>query len=178
MEIERRFLITHVPDSVATRGGEVIEQGYLSAGGGPAEVRVRRRGETTVLTVKSIGGLERREVELPIDARTFENLWPLTAGRRIRKRRIVLDEGGKTVELDVYEGALSGLVTAEVEFDSADDAEAFAPPGWFGEEVTENPSYRNEALALNGLPPGFEKPAGAVETKPGTGQPVRSPANP
>ena len=54
------------------------------------------------------------------------------------------------IELDVYEGALSGLMVAEVEFDDPWGAEAFIAPYWFGREVTEDPAYRNQRLAVAG----------------------------
>ena len=36
----------------------------------------------------------------------------------------------------------------EVEFNSLEEAEAFIPPAWFGEEVTGNKQYSNAQLAL------------------------------
>jgi adenylate cyclase len=60
--------------------------------------------------------------------------------------------GDRMIELDVYEGPLAGLVTAEVEFPSERDGSAFEPPAWFGEEVTDDDRYKNEALAREGIP--------------------------
>jgi adenylate cyclase len=97
----------------------------------------------------------RVEEEIEIDERRFEALWPLTAGRRIEKRRYVIPAGERlSIELDVYAGELSGLVTAEVEFDSADRAEAFEPPAWIGSDVTGDRGYSNQSLAAHGRPPG------------------------
>jgi hypothetical protein len=45
-----------------------------------------------------------------------------------------------------------------IEFASADEAEAFMPPVWFGSEVTEDESYTNRAIALSGLPDTDETP--------------------
>ena len=52
----------------------------------------------------------------------------------------------------MYTGDLEGLVVAEVEFDSETAAEAFAPPEWFGEDVTEDVRYKNQRLARDGAP--------------------------
>ena len=67
---------------------------------------------------------------MAIDERRFESLWALTDGRRVSKTRhlIPLDDG-LTAELDVYAGALEGLLTAEIEFPSLEASEAFAPAG-------------------------------------------------
>ena len=93
------------------------------------------------------------EEELAIEPERFERLWPLTEGRRIEKTRyeIALD-GGPTVELDVYGGALAGLVVAEAEFASEEDADAFEGPEWLGREVTDDPRFKNQRLAMEGAP--------------------------
>jgi len=61
-----------------------------------------------------------------------------------------MTENGHQVELDVYRGLLEGLVVAEVEFESAEESRRFAPPTWFGDEVTNNKHYKNSSLALHG----------------------------
>jgi adenylate cyclase len=57
-------------------------------------------------------------------------------------------ERGLVIELDVYGGALPGLVVAEVEFDSEQASESFVPPPWLGREVTEDAGYKDEALVM------------------------------
>ena len=149
MEIERKFLVDDLPPLEGTDHDE-IEQGYLSLGQGG--VRLRRRGDRRRLTVKRGEGLSREEVEIDLDEGQFETLWPQTEGRRVRKRRHLLEHGDLTIELDVFAGDLEGLVVAEVEFGSEDEARAFEPPSWFGREVTGVPEYLNESLALHGAP--------------------------
>jgi CYTH domain-containing protein len=153
VEIERKFLVEHVPDGL--EAGEPIHQGYLAVADDGVEVRVRRRGETTVLTVKSGPAMVRLEEELAIDERRFEALWELTDGRRLSKTRhlIPLDDG-LTAELDVYAGSLEGLLTAEIEFPSVEASEAFTPPAWLGREVTGDERFAAQALALHGRPGG------------------------
>jgi adenylate cyclase len=150
-EIERKFLPTALPDGEHPR--RRLEQGYLAVDADGAEVRVRRADDTTTLTVKSAPGLVRVEEEIPIDERRFESLWRLTEGRRLVKtRHLVPLEGGLTAEVDVYDGGLSGLITAEVEFPSVEASQAFAAPEWLGREVTGDERYANRTLALHGAP--------------------------
>jgi adenylate cyclase len=153
MEIERKFLVDDPPD-LKGRDGDEIEQGYLAIAdeGGGAEVRLRRRANATLLTVKSAGGRTRVEEEIELDRERFESLWKLTDGRRLTKTRYVLDHGEREIELDVYSGDLASLIVAEVEFPDQGSAEAFEPPPWFGNEVTTNQDFRNAALATRGLP--------------------------
>ena len=150
MEIERKFLVSDPPDLDDTESDE-IEQGYLAIGA-DGEVRLRRKGENLLLTAKRGGGISRDEAEVNLDREAFERLWPLTEGRRLHKRRHVLPQGDLTIELDVYEGDLDGLVVAEIEFETEEEARAFQPPEWVGEEVTGDDRYLNETLATEGRP--------------------------
>jgi adenylate cyclase len=155
-EIERKFLVTgELPDDLDQHPSEEISQGYLAVADDGTEVRVRARGDDYMLTVKSGPAHTRVEEEIEIDERRFESLWPLTAGRRIEKRRYLIPACDQlSVELDVYAGELDGLVTAEIEFDSAAQAEAFEPPPWIGSDVTGDGGYSNQSLAAHGRPHG------------------------
>ncbi len=151
VEIERKFLPPRLPDGVPE--GERIEQGYLAIAPDGVEVRVRRRAGRATLTIKSGPAQVRTEEELELDDRRFESLWPLTAGRRIDKvRHVVPLPGGLAAEVDVYAAPHDGLLVAEVEFPSAEAAARFEPPGWLGPEVTGDPRYANQSLALGGAP--------------------------
>jgi CYTH domain-containing protein/CHAD domain-containing protein len=154
-EIERKFLVEEMPRAEAA--ATTIEQGYLALDS-RAEVRLRRIGGELLLTAKSGHGEVREEVEVPIEPGAFEALWPLTAGRRVRKVRHYVPLGeGLRAEIDVYEGTLDGLRTAEVEFGSRQEADRFAPPPWLGAELTGDERYANQTLATEGLPAKGEK---------------------
>ncbi len=162
-EIERKFLVSELPDDLESHPSEPIEQGYIVVEGS-AEVRIRRRGRPAGagegrsdardrLTIKSGSGGVRVEEEFEIDDRRSASLWPLSEGRRVSKTRYRLPgEDGLTIELDIYAGDLSGLLTAEVEFSSEAASREFDPPDWFGRELTGDHRYANRSLAVNGLP--------------------------
>ena len=61
---------------------------------------------------------------------------PKSDGIIISKKRYEIPHGAFTIELDIFEKDLEGLVVAEVEFDSVEEANEYVPPHWFGEEVT------------------------------------------
>ena len=154
VEIERKFLVETAPEHLDVYPSEDIEQGYVAITDDGVEVRLRRYGSQPLLTIKSGGSGARVEEELEIDERRFRSLWPLTEGRRLEKTRYRIPAAGAaTIELDVYRGALEGLITAEVEFDSADAAAEFEPAEWLGREITDDPAYKNKRLAVDGLPP-------------------------
>jgi adenylate cyclase len=150
MEVERKFLVNEITDLNDTEAEE-IDQGYLSLGE-DGEVRLRRKGERLLLTAKRGAGLSREEAEVELDRDAFERLWTLTEGRRLHKRRHVLPHDGHEIEVDVYAGELEGLLVAEIEFGSEEEARAFEPPEWLGEDVTGDPRYLNETLATRGGP--------------------------
>jgi adenylate cyclase len=150
MEVERKFLVTQRPNLDGTQAEE-IDQGYLAIGQ-DGEVRLRRKGERLLLTAKRGAGLSREESEVELDREAFDRLWPLTEGRRLHKRRHVLPLDDDEIEVDVYAGELEGLVIAEIEFASEEEARAFEPPDWLGEDVTGDPRYLNETLATKGAP--------------------------
>lgn len=149
-EIERKYLVADPPPLPGA--GTPIRQGYLAIDG-DVEVRVRAKGPARVLTVKGGRGRVRAEVETAIEAGEFDELWPLTEGRRIAKRRHEVTHADRTIEVDVFEDALAGLVVAEVEFPDDEAAARFEPPPWFGPEVTDDERWSNARLAIDGRPP-------------------------
>jgi adenylate cyclase len=151
VEVERKWLVRDLPDLSGYRGKNVI-QGYIAVSADGTEVRLRQTDEQFFQTVKSEGGLVRDEIEVELSKEQFETLWRATTGRRLEKTRYRLPWADKQVEIDVYQGALTGLVVAEVEFTSAGESARFAPPPWFGPEVTEDEHYKNVNLALHGRP--------------------------
>jgi CYTH domain-containing protein len=149
-EIERKFLVDEVPEDLDIESRDEIAQGYLATG--DHQVRLRRQGDRPLLTAKRGGGLVRDEVEVLLEEESFERLWPLTEGRRLRKERLTATVDDQTVSVDVYRGSLAGLIVVEVEFEDLDAARAFVSPRWFGRELTDDARYSNQRLALEGLP--------------------------
>lgn len=145
MEIERKFLINKIPFSLESYNKRVIEQAYLCT---EPVVRVRRDNDSYYLTYKSKGLIAREEYNLPLTAESYKHLLSKADGRIITKNRyeIPLDDG-HLIELDIFEGELSGLVLAEIEFDSLDEAMSYSVPEWFGEDVSNSSKYHNSTLS-------------------------------
>jgi CYTH domain-containing protein len=153
MEVERKFLLAERPQGLEAHPAQRLEQGYLAIDPAGAEVRVRRKDDKTLMTVKSGLGLVRAEEEFVLEPELFDRLWPLTNDRRVVKTRYLVPlDDGLTAEVDDYEGPLAGLLTAEVEFADEASAHAFAAPEWMGEDVTGDARYANRTLAVDGIP--------------------------
>ena len=150
LEIERKYLLKRMP---AIRSlpyvVEELDQGYLPGDRLVERVRrVRRDGEVRYYrTVKLGKGISRIEVEEETTAAVFRRLWPLTRGKRVRKRRYKVQEDGFTWEIDRFRDRR--LVLCEVELPS-EDTEA-PPPRWLRREivrdVTDEPEFLNMNLA-------------------------------
>lgn len=146
VEIERKFLVADDGWRAAVQRGEHIRQGYVARG--PAVVvRVRVCGADAFLTLKGRAeGAVRAEYEYAVPrAHAEELLAHACEGAVIEKTRHHLLWRGAPWTVDEFEGALAGLVMAEIELTAADQPVALPP--WAGREVTDDPAYRNEALA-------------------------------
>ena len=161
-EIERKFLLDHIPELLKRKSKIHVKQGYLSIEK-KREVRMRQMNNHYFQTVKKGAGLHREEYEIRLNRKQFESLWPATEGRRLEKVRSISEWENHTLEIDRFRGELQGLLTAEVEFKSRIDAINFTIPPFFGEEVTYDERYRNQNLSRTGssdlkqlLPSGME----------------------
>ncbi len=145
-EIEKKYLITTIPFPLESYTYRIIEQGYLST---VPVVRVRQDNNDYYLTYKGHGMMMREEYNLPLTKDSYDNLIRKVDGIVIRKKRyeIPLENTSYTIELDIFQGAYDGLKMAEVEFPSAEAANSFIPPTWFGEDVTLNLNYHNSILS-------------------------------
>lgn len=145
MEIERKFLINRLPGNLSDYSSHFIEQGYLCT---EPVLRIRRQDDFYIFTYKSSGMLSHEEYNLPLTADSYEHLKKKIDGNLISKRRylITLDES-HTVELDVFSGIFEGLMFAEIEFSSKEEALAFTPPDWLGSDVTFDKRYHNNYLS-------------------------------
>lgn len=145
MEIERKYLIDTLPRNLETFPCCQIEQGYLCT---EPVVRIRREDDSFYLTYKSAGLMIREEYNLPLTSNAYEHLRQKADGILISKKRYLIPfDNGLTIELDVFEGGLAPLLLAEVEFSTEEEANAFLPPDWFGEEVTYCNAYQNSNLS-------------------------------
>ena len=145
-EIERKYLVDrhNIPGDLDSYAYHDIEQAYLNT---QPVVRVRKSDEEYFLTYKSKGFMERDEYNLPLDEKSYYHLLKKADGNIITKRRYLIPYGKYTIELDVFDGAFEGMVLAEVEFESLEEANAFTAPEWFIDDVTFSTKYHNSTLS-------------------------------
>ena len=145
MEIERKFLVSSLPENLQSYPCRVIEQGYLCTN---PVVRVRKDNDSFYLTYKGKGMMAREEYNLPLTEEAYSHLIEKADGNIITKHRYEIPDGnGYTIELDIFDGVFSGTVLAEVEFASVEDADNYILPDWFSEDVTNNKDYHNSNMS-------------------------------
>ncbi len=148
-EIERKFLVVGDSWRDAADAGQLCEQGYISSDSENITVRVRVLGSKGFLTLKGpTKGISRSEmeVEIPVEEATHM-LRNFCGDRVVSKTRYLLGINGLQWEIDEFSGENQGLIVAEIELESED--QAFEKPDWLGEEVSFDPRYFNAALSLN-----------------------------
>lgn len=148
---ERRFLLRDLPQGVAAETKEVLHLGCLSAGGN-REVFVGRRGRERFLLEREGRLRLRRESEVPLGARGFEELWRLTEGSQIRKTTRAACVKGLDFRIETVERGGEGISIATVGFPGQAAAASFVPPVFFGVEITGLEEFSDAHLALHGLP--------------------------
>jgi CHAD domain-containing protein/CYTH domain-containing protein len=149
VEVERKYLLRHLPAEARRSESKTIAQGWLP--GNRLRERLRRiegsAGTKYVRTVKTGAGVERFELEEETSSDVFDALWPLTAGCRVEKRRYDVADGDLVWEIDEFTDRQ--LFLAEVELPSREVVPEI--PGWLAdavvEEVTGDPEYVNLNLA-------------------------------
>ncbi len=160
-EIERKFIVMP-PAMPSLAETEYINcrSGFIQGIDGENIIRFREEqrirntagnvehlGKRYFISAKFEDGLVRTKMEVEIDEATFK-LHCNSLQSALQKKRYWLPYGDKTIELDVFEGnRLNGLIIAEVKFATTEEAANFAPPIWFGKEVTEDVLYTGRMLS-------------------------------
>ena len=143
-EIERKFLVAN--DSWKTAkciGQRELKQAYLLRET-DRSVRIRVTDNMALFTIKLGTGLTRSEFEYEIPIDEANEMIEEAKLPCLHKTRFYIQNGNDTWELDVFHGALEGLLIAELEL--TEEAQFFEKPNWLGEEVTFDPAYLNSNL--------------------------------
>lgn len=146
MEIERKYLVVTPPEHYQEYSFHQIEQAYLCT---EPVVRIRREDDSYYLTYKSKGLMVREEYNLPLTKEAYYHLLSKADGNILTKTRYLIPIEGQnlTIELDIFEGKFTGLILAEVEFETEKEAKEFVAPDWFFEDVTFSGEYQNSRLS-------------------------------
>lgn len=144
LEIEHKYLVKNDTYRRLATAVFRISQGYLNRNP-ERTVRVRIKGDKGYLTVKGKNdGAIRAEFEYEIGVEDATRMLGMCIPPILEKTRYIVPVEGKIWEVDEFHGKREGLVTAEIELQSAE--EAYEVPDFVGEDVTGNPAYYNSNL--------------------------------
>jgi CYTH domain-containing protein len=145
MEIERKFLIKEIPFDLSGYNKKEIEQAYLCT---KPVVRIRKSDEEYYLTYKGKGKIAREEYNLPLTEEAYLHLLKKADGNILTKTRYEIPtDDNLIIELDIFSGKFEGLILAEVEFETLEQANAYEPPEWFGRDVSITGEFQNNKLS-------------------------------
>ena len=145
-EIERKFLVTGEFKQFAYHHSH-IEQGYFATDPGRT-VRIKKKKKKAYLTIKGPSvneGLSRYEFETEIPVDDAKMMMTMCMPGQIVKDRYLIRSGKHIVEVDEFAGDNEGLVIAEIELESED--EAYMKPDFLGKEVTGDVRFYNKYLS-------------------------------
>ena len=144
LEIERKFLVDTRKWNPTDKGTRLV-QAYLSIDPNPT-VRVRIAGEKAFLTIKGRSKTISRpeyEYEIPVDE--AQEMMKLAISNPVEKTRYKIMHEGFLWEVDVFSEKNVGLVIAELELES--ENQAFPRPDWLLAEVSGDRRYYNSFLS-------------------------------
>lgn len=145
MEIERKFLIKEIPFDLSGYNKKEIEQAYLCT---KPVVRIRKSDAEYYLTYKGKGKIAREEYNLPLTEEAYLHLLKKADGNILTKTRYEIPtDNNLIIELDIFSGKFEGLILAEVEFETLEQANAYEPPEWFGRDVSITGEFQNNKLS-------------------------------
>jgi CYTH domain-containing protein len=152
-EFERRFLVARVPEGMSEGLGWLVSDRYIK------NTRLRLRRMEPIHGGETIFKLGQKDVPVPPDfsRMTITNIY-LSASEyavlseleadELHKVRHAAEYGGRIFSVDVFNLHLTGLVLAEVNFESAEEVDQKIDlPPWIGSEVSNDIRFTGGALA-------------------------------
>lgn len=143
-EIERKFIIKALPDFVSSTPIQ-YERYYLYAGNN-IELRIQKVGPKYELERKQSSSEHGRTSEkMEISKEEFTILKGSNTKSIIRDCYEINDDKYE-ISIKVYHDRFEGLIRAEVEFASEEEAARFEPYSWMGQEITDTALGRDSRL--------------------------------
>lgn len=140
IELERKYLAKTLPKNLKEcKSKEVIDIYFPKSAAHPS-LRLRKNGDKYEMTKKEpLSQDDTSEfLEQTIILRQDEfNEFNKLEGKKVHKIRYYYDYNGYTAEIDVFQGALKGLVVVEFEFPNREEKNNFTMPDFCLLELNE-----------------------------------------
>lgn len=140
LELERTYLLKFVPDGLHNCEKKEVIDIYVPKNKNHPTLRIRKNGDKFEITKKvpiDFGDTSRlKEDTVQILEEEFKEFHGLHA-RIVSKIRYFYKHKDRIAEVDVFQGALKGLVLVDFEFDTEKEKEEFVMPDFCLVEVTQ-----------------------------------------
>jgi len=141
-EIERKWLLTKLPENLD--GKPMPYERHFLFSGKKAEVRIQKKGEKYEFERKYQESELSRDIQkFQITKDEYNQLEESSIASIERESYLVKDSN---ISVNKYGGRCSGLIRAEIEFGSEEEASAFIPLDYFGIEITDSRLGKDKKL--------------------------------
>lgn len=140
LERERTYLAKALPADLKAARHVLVRDIYIPDTANHARLRLRQKGDTYEATKKiPVNGSASHQTEhtIPLAQEEFEALATCST-KALQKQRYFVQIEGHSAEVDVYEGALTGLVVIDFEFADEESFRSFSQPDIALADVTED----------------------------------------
>ncbi|MDP2683480.1 MAG: hypothetical protein Q8P20_00330 [bacterium] len=150
-EIERRWIIKDIPSRTLINRSTRRKVGYIF--NSDSELRLVKAFNPTITTnyisIKTDGGLVRKEWQERIPDWAFDAAWPQTVNNRLEITRHFINDNNNLLEIDEYHGRFKGLIKLEVEFTEVETSIGYKLPIFIKAhvDVTNDNRFNNKNLA-------------------------------
>ncbi|MBW2972725.1 hypothetical protein KY359_06845 [Candidatus Woesearchaeota archaeon] len=138
IELEKTYLAKKLPEGLAEcRKKEIIDI-YIPKSHPHPKLRIRKNGDRYEMTKKepvADDASQQEEQTIILTEEEFSSLTKLD-GKKTHKIRYHYPYEGRMAEIDVFQGALKGLIVIDFEFDTEEDKDAFMMPDFCLADVT------------------------------------------
>ena len=150
IEREKKYLAKYIPEGLSNCRSKEITDVYIPVSEEHPILRIRKNGKTHEITKKTpVSGTdssEQIEQTVPLTAEEFASL-STVSGKCLEKQRYYYDYQGRTAEVDIFQGDLSGLVIVDFEFDTSDEKDKFEIPDFCLVDVTQEKAFAGGILS-------------------------------
>jgi len=149
-ELELTYLMKNIPDGLFDSPSKRIVDHYIPLESKHPTLRLRKNGEKMELTKKEpiADGDSSRQLEetIPLTADEYEAIVKIPA-KKVSKARYYYPYQDRTLEVDVFDEDLAGLILVDVEFEEQGEKEKFVMPEFCLIEVTQDKNLAGGMLA-------------------------------
>ena len=140
IELEKTYLAKEIPQGLKDCNSKEIIDIYIPKSNAHPKIRIRKNGDKYEMTKKESvneGDSARQEEQTIILTETEFNELSKLEGKRVHKTRYYYNHNNRIAEIDVFQGALKGLIVVDFEFKTMEEKDSFEIPAFCLIDITQ-----------------------------------------